>query len=74
MMQAGQKANAVEYTVIIFNDIQGTIDCFAKILQKEGPTGFFKGNLSNVWRSVGSSLVLVFYDEFQKMVAGPKKN
>ncbi|CAD8136949.1 unnamed protein product [Paramecium octaurelia] len=60
MMQAGQKTN-VEYS--------GTVDCFAKIIAKEGPTGFFKGNLSNIWRSVGSSLVLVFYDEFQKLVA-----
>lgn len=45
----------------------GSLDCFQKILNKEGFQGFFKGNLSNVWRSVGSSLVLVFYDEFQKV-------
>jgi hypothetical protein len=25
--------------------------------------------LSNFWRSIGSSLVLVLYDEFQKMFA-----
>lgn len=37
--------------------------------------GFFKGNLSNVWRSLGSSLVLVLYDEFQKYLGGgAKKN
>jgi len=45
---------------------KGTRDCGSKILATEGVTGFFKGNLSNVWRSVGSSLVLVLYDELQK--------
>jgi solute carrier family 25 (adenine nucleotide translocator) protein 4/5/6/31 len=38
------------------------MDCFNKTLKEEGMTGFFKGNLSNIWRSVGSSLVLVLYD------------
>lgn len=57
MMQSGRAD-------IIYN---GAVDCATKILKKEGATGFFKGNLSNVWRSVGSSLVLVFYDEFQKV-------
>lgn len=42
---------------------KGTFDCFGKILKEEGVPGFFKGNVSNVWRSVGSSLVLVLYDE-----------
>jgi solute carrier family 25 (adenine nucleotide translocator) protein 4/5/6/31 len=37
-------------------------------LSKEGVTGFFKGNLSNFWRSIGSSIVLVLYDELQKIV------
>jgi len=53
----------------------GTADCARKILQTEGITGFFKGNLSNVWRSLGSSLVLVLYDEFQKQLnKNTKKN
>lgn len=47
---------------------KGTLDCGSKILAKEGVTGFFKGNLSNFWRSIGSSLVLVLYDELQKYV------
>jgi solute carrier family 25 (adenine nucleotide translocator) protein 4/5/6/31 len=38
------------------------MDCFAKTLKEEGAQGFFKGNLSNLYRSVGSSLVLVLYD------------
>lgn len=46
---------------------RGTVDCGKKILSKEGVTGFFKGNLSNFWRSIGSSLVLVLYDELQKL-------
>jgi solute carrier family 25 (adenine nucleotide translocator) protein 4/5/6/31 len=45
---------------------RGTIDCARKIAVNEGPTAFFKGNLSNIYRSVGSSLVLVLYDEFKR--------
>lgn len=35
-------------------------------MSEEGAKGFFKGNLSNIYRSVGSSLVLVLYDKFKK--------
>lgn len=63
MMQSGSKE-------LIYS---GTVDCAQKILSKEGFLGFFKGNLSNVWRSVGSSLVLVLYDEFQKVFKPNKK-
>jgi solute carrier family 25 (adenine nucleotide translocator) protein 4/5/6/31 len=45
---------------------RGTIDCARKIAVNEGLTAFFKGNLSNIYRSVGSSLVLVLYDEFKR--------
>jgi solute carrier family 25 (adenine nucleotide translocator) protein 4/5/6/31 len=54
MMESGKAAEKRQY--------RGTIDCFSKIVKGEGVTGFFKGNLSNVWRSIGSSLVLVLYD------------
>ena len=56
MMQSGRKGTNVEikYT--------GTMDCFRKTSSEEGINGFFKGNVSNIWRSVGSSLVLVLYD------------
>lgn len=47
---------------------KGTMDCGRKILATEGVTGFFKGNLSNFWRSIGSSIVLVLYDELQKLM------
>lgn len=57
MMQSGRKGTKVEikYT--------GTMDCYKKTLAEEGIQGFFKGNLSNIYRSVGSSLVLVLYDQ-----------
>jgi solute carrier family 25 (adenine nucleotide translocator) protein 4/5/6/31 len=58
MMESGKAAGDRMY--------KGTADCGAKILKTEGVTGFFKGNLSNFWRSIGSSLVLVLYDELQK--------
>ncbi len=58
MMQSGRKE-------IIYSS---TMDCAQKIYNNEGFVGFFKGNLSNIWRSVGSSLVLVLYDEFQKIM------
>jgi len=43
----------------------GTLDCFAKLYQKEGVNGFFKGCLSNVIRGTGGALVLTFYDKIQ---------
>jgi solute carrier family 25 (adenine nucleotide translocator) protein 4/5/6/31 len=57
MMESGKAADQRVY--------KGTLDCGSKILGTEGVTGFFKGNLSNFWRSIGSSLVLVLYDELQ---------
>jgi len=41
----------------------GTMDCWRKILRDEGPKAFFKGNYTNVLRSIGCALVLVGYDE-----------
>lgn len=39
------------------------MDCWAKIAKDEGMKGFFKGNFTNVLRSIGCALVLVGYDE-----------
>lgn len=64
MMQSGRGTK--EYS--------GTIDCFRKINAQEGTAGFFKGNLSNVYRSVGSALVLVLYDEFKHWLATYSKH
>jgi len=41
----------------------GTVDCFKKIVNEEGMRGVFKGNATNVLRSIGCALVLVGYDE-----------
>jgi solute carrier family 25 (adenine nucleotide translocator) protein 4/5/6/31 len=62
MMQSGGKT-------IMYN---GTMDCFAKIYKNEGGKAFFKGALSNIFRGMGASLVLVMYDEMQAFFA-PKK-
>ena len=43
---------------------KGTVDCFRKVYKQGGTDAFFKGCLSNVFRGIGSSLVLVMYDEF----------
>lgn len=58
MMQAGRKEKL--YT--------GTLDCWKKILVNEGPRAFFKGALSNALRGSGGALVLVLYDQFQKIM------
>ena len=42
---------------------QGTMDCWRKIARDEGAAAFFKGNFTNVLRSIGCALVLVGYDE-----------
>jgi len=47
----------------------GTIDCFLKIAKNEGRKAFFKGAWANIIRGAGGSLVLVMYDEFQKIFA-----
>lgn len=43
----------------------GVFDCWRKIYQNEGLRGFWKGNLSNMMRSAGSSICLVMYDEIK---------
>jgi len=40
-----------------------TTDCWRKIMQNEGWKAFFKGNGTNVLRSIGCAMVLVGYDE-----------
>jgi len=53
MMMSGEKEKMYK----------GTMDCWRKILKDEGPRAFFKGNFTNVLRSIGCALVLVGYDE-----------
>ena len=42
---------------------KGTADCWKKIARDEGVKAFYKGNFTNVVRSIGCALVLVLYDE-----------
>ena len=44
---------------------KGTWDCWRKIARDEGSRAFFKGNFTNVLRSIGCALVLVMYDELE---------
>lgn len=58
MMQSGEAEK----------NYKGTIDCFQKIFQKDGMKGFFKGGASNIIRSTGGALVLVFYSKIKTMI------
>ena len=50
----------------------GSIDCFNKILAKEGWRSFFKGAGANILRGVAGAGVLAFYDKLQVLVFGKK--
>jgi len=47
---------------------KGTFDCAAKVVKDEGMSALFKGAGANALRTVGSALVLVFYDQLQGML------
>jgi solute carrier family 25 (adenine nucleotide translocator) protein 4/5/6/31 len=47
---------------------KGTADCLSKILKNEGTKALFKGAGANALRTVGSALVLVFYDQLQGLL------
>jgi len=47
---------------------KGTMDCFFKILNKEGTPALFKGAGANALRTVGSALVLVLYGEIKTLL------
>lgn len=53
----------IEFMQHLLLPFRGTMDCWAKIMKDEGMKGFFKGNFTNVLRSIGCALVLVGYDE-----------
>ena len=63
MMQSGEKQL---YT--------GFADCCRTIARKEGYAGFYKGLVPNLVRGIGGSVVLVVYDELQKIVRQWLKN
>ncbi|XP_054155145.1 ADP/ATP translocase 3-like isoform X1 [Oppia nitens] len=60
MMQSGLPKNERMY--------KSTVHCWGKIAKTEGSKAFFRGALSNVFRSTGGALVLVLYDEFKTML------
>ena len=49
---------------------KGTLDCWKKIARDEGIKGMYKGNFTNVLRSIGCALVLVLYDELIAVLKG----
>ncbi|CAG2113260.1 unnamed protein product, partial [Medioppia subpectinata] len=60
MMQSGLPVSERMY--------KNTIHCWGKIATTEGPKSFFRGALSNVFRSTGGALVLVFYDALKDLM------
>lgn len=47
---------------------RNTFDCWRKIYKIEGLNSFYRGALSNIFRSIGSAAVLVLYDEVKKFM------
>lgn len=47
---------------------ESTLDCWKKIYRKEGITSFYRGALSNMFRSTGAAAILVLYDEVKKFM------
>jgi solute carrier family 25 (adenine nucleotide translocator) protein 4/5/6/31 len=60
MIESGKKAEFKKY--------QNSMDCIKKISVEEKLHGFYKGFGANLVRTMGSSLVLVLYDEIQKFL------
>ncbi len=66
MMQAGKKKGKDGAPAPV--PYKNTADCWVKIFQSEGIGGFFKGALTNAIRGSGGAIVLVMYDEIQKVL------
>ncbi|KAG8495446.1 hypothetical protein CXB51_013083 [Gossypium anomalum] len=45
-----------------------TLDCWRTIYRTEGVTSFYRGAMSNVFRSTGAAAILVLYDEVKKFM------
>lgn len=45
-----------------------TLDCWRKIYRTEGLGSFYRGALSNMFRSTGAAAILVLYDEVKKFM------
>ncbi|CAM0954256.1 unnamed protein product [Alopecurus aequalis] len=49
---------------------RGTLDCWRKVYKVEGVRSFYRGALSNMFRSTGAAAILVLYDEVKKFMNG----
>ncbi|XP_047044107.1 probable ADP,ATP carrier protein At5g56450 [Lolium rigidum] len=47
-----------------------TLDCWRKVYKVEGVKSFYRGALSNMFRSTGAAAILVLYDEVKKFMNG----
>ncbi|KAJ4708214.1 Mitochondrial ADP/ATP carrier protein [Melia azedarach] len=47
---------------------RNTLDCWRTIYRKEGMTSFYRGAVSNMFRSTGAAAILVLYDEIKKFM------
>uniref|UniRef100_A0A7E5A078 ADP/ATP translocase n=1 Tax=Panagrellus redivivus TaxID=6233 RepID=A0A7E5A078_PANRE len=56
MMDAGKKEK----------QYKGSLDCWRSILRNEGPSGFFRGALTNSFKTTSGAMVLAIYYEAQK--------
>lgn len=45
-----------------------TLDCWRKIYRTEGLVSFYRGTVSNIFRSTGAAAILVLYDEVKKFM------
>ncbi|GAV85666.1 Mito_carr domain-containing protein [Cephalotus follicularis] len=45
-----------------------TLDCWRKIYRTEGLASFYRGTVSNMFRSTGAAAILVLYDEVKKFM------
>ncbi|XP_051129871.1 probable ADP,ATP carrier protein At5g56450 [Andrographis paniculata] len=47
---------------------RSTAECWRKIYRAEGVGSFYRGAMSNIFRSTGAAAVLVLYDEIKKLM------
>ncbi|XP_039123999.1 probable ADP,ATP carrier protein At5g56450 [Dioscorea cayenensis subsp. rotundata] len=47
---------------------KNTLDCWKKIYMMEGVASFYRGAVSNMFRSTGAAAILVLYDEVKKFM------
>ncbi|CAK9163788.1 unnamed protein product [Ilex paraguariensis] len=47
---------------------QSTLNCWRRIYRTEGVASFYRGAVSNIFRSTGAAAILVLYDEVKKFM------